>query len=158
MLLLLSVPLVAQFKNIRVDAATTTDAEEVTIAINTKNPAQVAAGANITYNFFSSDSALNWTQGTLTSQLGVWGDPCVIYDGLGNLYFAHLSNPGNDFQNWIDRIVVQKSTDNGKTWNDGTGIFYNPPKQQDKEWLAVDLHSRYKNNLYASWTEFDKYG
>lgn len=156
--LLLSVSLFAQFKNIRVDAATTTDAEEVTIAINTKNPAQVAAGANIYYNFYSSDSALSWKQGTLTSSLGVWGDPCVVYDGLGNLYFAHLSYPGYVSANWIDRIVIQKSTDNGKTWNDGVGIFYNPPKQQDKEWLAVDLHSQYKNNLYASWTEFDKYG
>jgi len=147
-----------QFKNIRVDAVTTTDAEEVTIAINPKNPQQVAAGANITYYFYSSDSAATWKQGSLTSSLGVWGDPCVIYDGLGNLYFAHLSYPGFVPANWIDRIVVQKSTDNGKTWNDGTGIFYNPPKQQDKEWLAVDLHSQYKNNLYASWTEFDKYG
>ncbi|MCK9426058.1 MAG: T9SS type A sorting domain-containing protein [Ignavibacteriaceae bacterium] len=156
--LLLSFSLFAQFKNVRVDAATTTDAEEVTIAINTKNPAQVAAGANIYYNFFSSDSALNWKQGTLTSSLGVWGDPCVIYDGLGNLFFAHLSYPGYVSANWIDRIVVQRSTDNGKTWNDGVGVFYNPPKQQDKEWLAVDLHSQYKNNLYTSWTEFDKYG
>ncbi len=156
--LIFSFSLIAQFKNIRVDATTTTDAEEVTIAINTINPKQIAAGANISYNFFSSDSALSWKQGSLTSSLGVWGDPCVIYDGLGNLYFAHLSYPGYSPQNWIDRIVVQKSTDNGKTWNDGTGIFYNPPKQQDKEWLAVDLHSQYKNNLYASWTEFDKYG
>lgn len=155
---LLSFSLSAQFKNIRVDAASTTDAEEVAIAINTKNPAQVAAGANISYHFYSSDSALTWTQKSLTSSLGVWGDPCVIYDGLGNLYFAHLSYPGYVSANWIDRIVVQKSTDNGKTWNDGTGIFHNPPKQQDKEWLAVDLHSQYKNNLYASWTEFDKYG
>ncbi|MDP3149363.1 MAG: T9SS type A sorting domain-containing protein [Ignavibacteria bacterium] len=156
--LILSLPLLAQFKNIRVDAASTIDAEEVTIAINPKNPAQVAAGANISYHFYSSDSALTWTQKSLTSTLGVWGDPCVIYDGLGNLYFAHLSNPSLVPGYWIDRIVVQKSTDNGKTWNDGKGIFYNPPKQQDKEWLAVDLHSQYKNNLYASWTEFDNYG
>ena len=156
--LILSLPLLAQFKNIRVDAASTIDAEEVTIAINPKNPAQVAAGANISYHFYSSDSALTWAQKSLTSTLGVWGDPCVMYDGLGNLYFAHLSNPSLVPGYWIDRIVVQKSTDNGKTWNDGKGIFYNPPKQQDKEWLAVDLHSQYKNNLYASWTEFDNYG
>jgi len=156
--LLLSNSLFCQFTNIRVDAASTTNAEEVTIAINPTNPAQVAGGANINYNFFSSDSAKTWTQGTLTSSLGVWGDPCVIYDGLGNLYFAHLSYPGYVSANWIDRIVVQKSTDNGKTWNDGKGIYFNPPKQQDKEWLAVDLHSQFKNNLYASWTEFDKYG
>ena len=59
---------------------------------------------------------------------------------------------------FIDRIVVQKSTDNGLTWDDGKGIGLNSPKNQDKEWLAVDLsNDKYKNNLYVSWTEFDSY-
>jgi len=150
--------LFGQFKNVRVNAAATGDAEEVSIAVNPNNPKQLAAGANITYYFYSSDSASTWSQGSLTSTLGVWGDPCVLYDGLGNLYFAHLSYPGHIAANWIDRIVVQKSTDNGKTWNDGKGVYLNSPKQQDKEWLAVDMHSKYKNNLYVSWTQFDKYG
>ncbi len=94
----------------------------------------------------------------MTSSLGVWGDPCLMYDGLGNLFYAHLSNPPSPGY-WIDRIVVQRSTDNGATWNQGAGIGFNSPKEQDKEWLAVDLQNTpYKNFLYVTWTEFDSYG
>jgi hypothetical protein len=147
----------SQYPNIRVSSPTSTDPEEVTIAINPLNPDILAAGANIKYFYYSTNGGLNWSQKLLSSSLGVWGDPCVIFDGLGNLFFAHLSNPLSGY--WIDRIVVQKSTDNGLTWNDGAGIGYNYPKNQDKEWLAVDLSTpQYKNYLYTSWTEFDNYG
>lgn len=149
--------LFGQYPNIRVSHPNSTTPEEVTIAINPTNPELLAAGANIKFMYYSTNGGLNWAEKTLSSSLGVWGDPCVIYDGLGNLYFAHLSNPINGY--WIDRIVVQKSTDNGLTWNDGAGIGYQYPKNQDKEWMAVDLSDTpHKNNLYISWTEFDNYG
>jgi hypothetical protein len=145
-----------QYPNIRVSNPANSDPNEVSIAINPLNPDILAAGANLRYFYRSTDAGLTWAQSSLTSTLGVWGDPCVIFDGLGNLYFAHLSNPLNGY--WIDRIVVQRSTDNGLTWNDGAGVGYTYPKNQDKEWLAVDLHSQHKNNIYMSWTEFDSYG
>ncbi|NWF89700.1 MAG: exo-alpha-sialidase [Ignavibacteriaceae bacterium] len=156
--LFISTAILAQHKNYRVSSTASFDPEEVTIAINTKNPNQLAAGANIRYFYGSSDSGLTWNQSDMTSTLGVWGDPCLIYDGLGNLFYAHLSNPPSPGY-WIDRIVVQKSTDNGMTWNQGSGIGFNSPKNQDKEWLAVDLQDTpYKNFLYITWTEFDDYG
>ncbi len=148
----------AQYKNIRVDTSGTTNAEEVSIALNTIHPDYLAAGANISYFFNSFDSGLSWSQSNITSTFGVWGDPCLIYDGLDNLYFVHLS-AGSSPSYWLDRIVVQKSTDNGITWSNGAGVGYNPPKQQDKPWIGVDLASKkYKNNLYLAWTQFDKYG
>lgn len=157
LLLLLSAVLNAQFTNVMVNTPSTTDAEEVAIAVNVTNPAYVAAGANISYFFSSSNSGTSWTQKRMNSTLGVWGDPCLLYDHNGYLYFGHLSNPVSGY--WIDRIVVQRSTDNGTTWNDGAGIGYRSPKNQDKEWLAVDMHSPLcKGNLYVSWTEFDNYG
>ncbi|NWF49435.1 MAG: exo-alpha-sialidase [Ignavibacteriaceae bacterium] len=147
----------SQYTNIQVNIPASTDPEEVTIAINPVNPQMLAAGANINYFYRSSDSGNNWTEMKLTSSLGVWGDPCVIFDSLGYLYFGHLSDPISGY--WIDRIVVQRSTDGGLTWNDGVGIGYQYPKQQDKEWLAVDItQSQYRNNLYVAWTEFDDYG
>jgi hypothetical protein len=89
--------------------------------------------------------------------LGVWGDPSVIFDAEGNLYYGHLSNPPDG--DFIDRIVVQRSTDGGQTWSDGAGIGLNPPKDQDKEWLAADhTNSPFRNTVYAAWTEFDRYG
>ncbi len=154
---LFSIQILAQYTNVRVSNAGSSDPEEVSIAINTMNPNQLGAGANITYFYYSNNAGTSWTQKTLSSSLGVWGDPVVIYDGLNNLYFGHLSNPISGY--WIDRIVIQKSTDNGVTWNDGAGIGYNYPKNQDKHWLAVDLQNNsYKNYIYTTWTEFDNYG
>ena len=148
-----------QFRNIRVDKPGTKTAEEVSISINTLYPQHLAAGANISLFFNSSNSGLSWSQSNMQSTYNVWGDPCLRYDGLGNLYFVHLSNPPDSIGYWIDRIVVQKSTDNGLNWSDGVGIGFNSPKQQDKAWLGVDMSSKkYKDNLYLAWTQFDKYG
>ncbi|NOX16684.1 MAG: T9SS type A sorting domain-containing protein [Chlorobi bacterium] len=148
----------AQFTNVQINDPASTSPEEVTIAINTANPQRLAGGANIAYSYRSTDGGITWSESVMSSSLGVWGDPSVIYDGLGNLYFAHLSNPSSGGY-WIDRIVVQKSTDNGLTWSDGAGVGFSSPKNQDKEWLAVDLTgSAYDGNIYMTWTEFDNYG
>lgn len=151
--------LLAQYPNVRISSPSSTNPEEVSIAINPVNPLNLAAGANITYYYYSTNGGLNWTQGNLSSTYGVWGDPCVIFDHLGNLYYSHLSNPPSPGY-WIDRIVVQKSTNGGATWTAGVGIGHNPPvKNQDKEWLAADMTgSPYRGNIYMSWTEFDNYG
>lgn len=147
----------AQYQNIRIDGPQSNSPEEVTIAINPANPDVLAGGANIDHFYYSVDGGLSWGEKHLSSTLGVWGDPCVLFDSLGNLYYAHLSNPLTGY--WIDRIVVQKSIDNGITWNDGAGVGFVNPKNQDKEWLAVDLsQSQYKGNIYMTWTEFDDYG
>jgi hypothetical protein len=155
--LLFSVNLSAQYPNILID--NTGSPEEVTIAINPLNPNVLAAGANIDCFYRSTNGGLNWTESQLISNnLGVWGDPVVLFDSLGNLYYAHLSNPISGW--WIDRIVVQLSTNNGLTWNDGVGIYQGiQPQAQDKEWLAVDhTQSPYRGTIYATWTEFDDYG
>jgi hypothetical protein len=147
----------SQYPNILVD--NTGSPNEVTIAINPLEPNILAAGANISSFYRSTNGGLTWAESQMVSNnLGVWGDPVVLFDSLGNLYFAHLSNPVSGW--WIDRIVVQRSTNNGLTWNGGVGIYQGvQPQAQDKEWLAVD-HSRspYRGTIYATWTEFDNYG
>ncbi len=148
-----------QFTNYRVDNGAYKP-EEVSITIDPTNPLRLAAGSNLNYYYYSTNGGLNWTTGTLTSSLyGVWGDPVVRFDALGNLYYSHLSNPPSG-GHWIDRIVVQKSTNGGQTWNEGAGVGYNPPvRAQDKEWLGIDMTQSYhRNNIYMSWTEFDDYG
>jgi hypothetical protein len=149
-------PSSAQWTNVRVSDPGSTDPEEVVISIDPTNPLNLAAGANTAYYYFSLNGGHNWIQGELTSSLGVWGDPCVTFDALGNLYFAHLSWPKQAPGDWVDRIVVQKSTNGGVTWSDGVGVGHNPPKDEDKEWLTPDMTgSVYNNNLYMAWTEFD---
>ena len=148
----------AQYTNFRITPSSSGSPEEVTIAINPTNPLNLLAGANLNFFYYSVDGGSTWKQGNLGSSFGVWGDPCVIFDATGNAYFGHLSGTFRN-SNWLDRIVVQKSTDGGKTWNNGAGIGLSSPKQQDKDWLACDLtNSAYRNNLYVGWTEFDKYG
>ncbi len=146
-----------QFINYRVSREDAFKPEEVAIAINPQNPAILAAGSNLNYFYSSTDFGRTWSQRQLSSTLGVWGDPVVLFDESGNLYYVHLSNPNDGY--WIDRIVIQKSTDNGETFNDGTYTGVIPPHNQDKAWIAVDLtNSQYRNNLYVTWTEFDDYG
>lgn len=114
--LFFSTLLFSQYQNVKVNQSSgPIEPEEVTIAINPTNPLNLAAGANIDYYYYSMNGGLTWTEGQLTSTLGVWGDPCVIFDADGNLYYSHLSNPTPPSGYWIDRIVVQKSTNGGKT-------------------------------------------
>lgn len=156
--LFLNVQLLSQYQNVRIDGPLSSQPEEVTISINPINPQILAAGANINHFYWSTNGGQTWGEKRLTSSFGVWGDPCVVFDELGYLYYGHLSNPPFPGY-WIDRIVVQRSTDNGETWNDGAGVGFLNPRNQDKEWIGVDMHSPlYKGNIYMTWTEFDSYG
>ncbi len=144
----------AQYKNIKVNKEKNRP-NETSIAINPLNPLHLIAGANISNYYYSLDGGKTWENGLLRSQeYGVWGDPCTIFDYNGNAYFFHLAVPS--FDQFIDRIVCQKSTDGGMTWEEpGTFTGLNSPKQQDKEWACSD-HLR-KNFIYVMWTQFDKY-
>ncbi len=126
---------------------------ETCIAIDPNNTDRLIAGANLNNYCTSLDGGKTWLVKKLESSFGVWGDPVFDFDTLGHIYFFHLSNPADG--NWIDRIVCQKSTDFGSTWTDGTYMGLNGAKAQDKEWSVVD---RRNNNIYVTWTEFDKYG
>ena len=109
-------------------------------------------------NFSGGRDSSSWTQGKLTSSHGVYGDPIVAYGPQGRAYYLHLSNPSSKAHRkgkWLDRIVIQWSDDHGATWSDGSGIGHNPPKDQDKEGIAIDPLT---GVLHVSWTEFDRYG
>lgn len=131
---------------------------EPSITINQKNPKNIVAGVVLDRAIYTLDEGATWSTTKLESPLGVYGDPAVISDAKGDLYFFHLADPsgqGRANDAWLDRIVVQKSTDGGKTWSEGESIGHNPPKDQDKQWPAV--HPR-KQVLATTWTQFDKYG
>ncbi len=146
--------LFSQYQNVTI--STTNSPNEPAICINPKNPLQIAAGANTSSAYYSTNGGLNWTRFTLTnSQYGVWGDPCIVADTLGHFYYFHLSNSSSPGY-WIDRIVCQKSTNGGITYNNpGSYTYFNSPKEQDKEWAIIDPRN---NNIYVTWTQFDSYG
>jgi hypothetical protein len=118
-----------------------------------KNPNRLAAGANISKLYMSTDGGYNWKVYNTTSNYGVWGDPCIAVDTIGNFYYFHLSNPPKDTGNWVDRIVCQKLTSDSGTWNPGTYAGLNGTKVQDKEWSYVkDTFLQ----IYRWWKHMDK--
>src|SRR5665213_3288384 len=135
------------------------DPEEVSIAINPKNPNLLAAGAHISYLFTSFDGGLDWNWRELSSQYGVWGDPNLMFDDSGVLYYEHLSGHNWSDSEFLWRIVVQRSTDAGMTFDSGEQIGLYPPTMQDKAWLGLDRSQTVsKGTLFTSWNEDDKYG
>lgn len=155
LLFLLPVLCFSQHQNIRIDnPATTNSVSEPSIMINPHNTSQIMAGSNLDYFYVSEDGGYTWTSNTLYSaENGVWGDPCLIADTNGDFYFMHLSNPPSG--NWIDRIVCQKTTNMGQSWDVESYAGLQGAKAQDKEWATVD---RTNNNIYMTWTQFDDYG
>lgn len=126
---------------------------EVSIGFDMSNPQRMIAGANMATFYYSSDAGYSWGEGVLTSSHGVWSDPCVISDNSGNFYYFHLNK--NSGGTLYDKIVCQKSSDGGHTWNDGVAFGLNGVKTQEKEYAAFDP---YTGNLYVSWTQDDVQG
>lgn len=141
----------AQHPNILI--STSTNPNEPSIMLDPLNTNRMVAGSNIANVYYSTDAGQTWSEIIQTSSFGVWGDPVFVVDTAGDFYHFHLSNPS--FGNWIDRIVCQKSTDGGVTWNDGSFTGLNGTAAQDKEWVAIDRNT---NTLYMTWTHFDAYG
>lgn len=126
---------------------------EPSIIIDPKNPNVLIAGTVMDNYYISTDTGYTWTEHTLSSDYGVYGDPVVAVDTYSNFYYFHLSDPPTG--NWIDRIVCQKTSDNGTTWTNGSYTGLNGTKAQDKPWCTID---RTNNNIYVTWTQFDSYG
>lgn len=149
-------------ENIRIDDPTARSGGyqpcEPSIAVSPKDPNVVVAGAILDYVWHSRDGGKTWKGGRLKSEYGVFGDPALFADKDGNFYYLHLSDPdsrGWASDNLLDRIVIQKSTDGGETWSNGSYTGLRAPKDQDKHWMAIDPNN---NHLHVTWTEFDKYG
>jgi hypothetical protein len=114
----------AQYPNILITS--TGSPNEPAICMNPKNPNQIVAGSNLNFYYYSTNGGYNWTRATLTSTYSVWGDPAIAVDTNGHFYYGHLTNPSGSY--FIDRIVVQKSTNGGVNWNNGAFAGYVPPE------------------------------
>ncbi|MCB2221414.1 MAG: T9SS type A sorting domain-containing protein [Bacteroidetes bacterium] len=156
-LMILNGFLYAQHQNVQLPYSGSTYApEEPSIYVNPYNTDKLIAGANINNIYISNDGGYTWDANVLVSnQNGVWGDPVTIVDTAENYLYFHLAYPPAGTGSWIDRIVCQKSTDGGLTWNDGSYMGLNGSKAQDKEWAVID---RTNNTIYVTWTQFDDYG
>jgi hypothetical protein len=129
---------------------------EPSIAVDPTDPRRLVAGSVLDDVYHSDDGGRTWTVDRLRSRHGVYGDPCIVANDRGDFYYFHLSDPSG--KGWahpslLDRIVVQRSVNGGRTWSRGAGIGLNGAKDQDKEWAAVAPDGR----IHACWTQFDRY-
>jgi hypothetical protein len=161
-LFVLMLPIVSsfgQFKNIKLDEQSENNYMcEPSIAVNPKNPLNIVAASALNNIYFTKDGGATWQKREVKSSFGVYGNPALIADGGGTFFFFHRSDPTNGKGDYateqLDRIVVQRSDDGGDTWDDGSSIGFNQPKDQNKPWPAIDS----KGNLMLTWTQFDSYG
>ena len=130
---------------------------EPSIAVSPLHPEWVVGGSILDRVHYSSDGGQTFGHTFLKSPLGVFGDPVLWADHLGNFYYVHLGTPGGGGRNtsrYLESLVIHQSIDSGKSWDEGTAIGTNPPKNQDKPWIASDPLN---GDLVVTWTEFDKY-
>lgn len=143
-------------KNIQLPKAKTSNylyaQVEPSLALNTINTNEIAIGTVMDDYYFTKDGGLTWTSKTLKSKYGVGGDPVLMFDKHGFLYYTHLSNYKKGA--YLDRIVCQQNKKIDGKWSKGSFPKPNSPKAQDKQWLA---YSHTRDELYMTWTEFDQY-
>jgi hypothetical protein len=154
-----SAELRGNFENILIHTSTGgTGPCEPSISINPKDPDKMVAASVLNNVYCSDDGGKTWEKSVLTSKHGVYGDPVVRYDHKGNVYYSHLANSkGKAYSSaeFLDRIVVHRSSDNGKTWTDGTFPKADHNKDHDKQWKAIHPVT---GEIAITWTEFDVYG
>lgn len=155
--LISSVTAYSQFTNVLI--STSNSPEEVSISINPKNTNQMVAGANLNNSYRSNDGGNTWTVSTITCPAySVYGDPILLWDTANACYYIHLSNPNPTVTpggSWVDRIVIQKSTNFGQSYTSCTATGKNGTKVQDKASAVINPTN---NAIHVTWTQFDVYG
>jgi hypothetical protein len=145
-----------EFKNVKLDAPSLSSIlygqSEPSIAIDPNNPKIMAAGCILSDYYYSKDGGESWVSKKMQSKYGVWGDPVLMFDYTGKLYYFHLANYKKT--SWIDRIVCQSTLTVDGEFNQGTFPEPKKNKAQDKHWTVVNPAN---NEIYMTWTQFDKY-
>jgi len=150
---------IKQTQTVRIDSALFAIGPcEPSICISPTDNNIIAGGSILDKFYLSKDGGKTWDVSRLKSTHGVYGDPVIRMDSDNNIYYAHLANPtGRAYQDeeFLNKIVVQKSSDLGQTWNNGTYPACDTIKDHDKQWLYIPEGT---NEVLMSWTEFDVYG
>ncbi|RAW00161.1 sialidase family protein [Pseudochryseolinea flava] len=122
-------------------------AHNVAVTVNPKNPQNIIAATGGAIHY-SIDGGQNWTK-SLSEALGV-GAPVVVANVKGDAHYLHTEQTASG----SSVIFCHASSDGGKTWSEPIAVT--DPQQKDRRmpWAIYDG----KENLYVSWTEFDKYG
>ncbi len=142
---------------------------EPCIAVNTRNPDQVVAGAGGRWFAYSTDGARTFTPVAPAGDSGRSGGDCSLaFDDQGAAYLSFL---------WIEKlglpgywghgsgangVFVRRSPDGGKTWDEHatsekswtgseSGIRL---EDMPRIWSDAQPESPYQGNLYTAWIEW----
>lgn len=119
-----------------------TDFAECNTAMNPRNPLWIHTAYNTNGTHWTTDGGLTWGVNNPAFPTAA-GDPVVVYDSLGNLYYDNMKNP-------ITGTWVAKSTNGGQSW-----AFANVTANtgNDKNWIAADQTAGpYTNFIYGAMT------
>ena len=131
---------------------------EPSISIDPNDADNIWLAFNNNHVYHSLNGGKQWLDIKVNPPQGFYGDPVIHVTSAGVVYLAHLAkNPKKSYPESFDCIVFERSTNGVEFHSKAIG---KNGKMQDKPWIAVDewIESRFKNSVYLSWTEFDKYG
>lgn len=135
----------AQFKNILLDPA---DAYEPSVAISRDDVQNIVASSAPNNIYYTRNGGLLWEKTTLTSIYGTPESISLLADFKGNFYcLLEVKKNGKS------SIVIQLSTDGGKTWPREALVSSDSTKYAVNPKAAIDR----TGNLYVTWTDFDIY-
>lgn len=143
---------------------------EPSIAINPKNPNQIAAAFQVPASIaYSEDGGSTWqiANHTAPTNYAISGDVSITYDSRGHAILCYIAfDKLGTSQYWAHNatrngIFIRRSLDGGKTW-EPAAISVDEQRTrkimpfEDKPYIAADTNpqSPYVGNLYIGWTEF----
>ncbi len=147
----------AQFTNYLIDSAAVQSIypHEPSVAIGTKNPDILVAGASPYWVYRSADRGKTWTRNRLLCPYPLSGSPKLLADFKGQFYYSHFSETNDtDKPAFSDRIVVQTSVNEGRNWD--AGIITGQKEGAYPLNFGVTLGR--DGTLYAAWTEVEQWG
>jgi hypothetical protein len=145
---------------------------EVSVAINPKNPNQIIGTSffrskrGITNaRYISENGGKTWKESlAYNPENRTQGDDAVTISKNGTIYHSYISFSGlrtKRPKNATNGIFITKSKNFGKSWEKPVPVVDHLNTVipfEDKPWLITDnTDSEFENNLYISWTRFDKY-
>src|SRR6185436_8627093 len=124
------------------------------LAISSKDPQNLVVATADGRTFYSMDQGATWKAGMAKPFPGYRCAPSLLSSAKGEFFYFHSLNDAAAGEAPGD-IVCQHSDDGGATWEEEETIWSNSPKSQD---LVRAVIQTKKHELYASWTQYDKFG
>lgn len=135
----------AQFKNILLDPA---NAYEPSVAVSRDDVQNIVASSAPDNIYYTRNGGLSWEKTKLTSSNGAVTNLSLLANFKGDFYCL-LEVKKKD----KSHIVIQESTDGGKTWSRGSRVSSDTTRYAASPRAALDR----KGNLFVTWTDFDIY-